>query len=140
MKTTLLILCLCLAPFLGIADPPSTLNPQLPERPLASGTNPQPSTLNPQPSTPPSTLNSQLPERPPTSGSNTFATMATLDDKHKLTLGDKLSFRILEDQEDPEESMDPKPLIVTDHGDVEVPYINRFPAVGKSRQTTGPAN
>jgi polysaccharide export outer membrane protein len=65
-------------------------------------------------------------------GSNTFATMDTLDDKHKLAQGDKLSFRILEDQEDPKEPMDPKPLVVADHGDVEVPYIGRFPAVGKT--------
>jgi polysaccharide export outer membrane protein len=59
--------------------------------------------------------------------------MGTLDDKHKLALGDRLSFRIVEDQEDPRETLDPKPPVpVTDSGDVEVPYIGRFPAVGKS--------
>ena len=68
--------------------------------------------------------------RPPTSG---FSTMDTLDDKHKLALGDRLSFRIVEDQEDPRETLDPKPPVpVTDSGDVEVPYIGRFPGVGKT--------
>ena len=70
--------------------------------------------------------------RPPSSSSNTFATMATLNDKHKLTIGDKLNFRIAEDQEDPNEKMEPKPMMVGDHGDVEVPYIGPFPATGKT--------
>ena len=61
-----------------------------------------------------------------------FVTMATLDDSHKLALGDKLSFRIIEDQEDPTEKTEPKPLVVADHGELEVPYIGRFPAVGKT--------
>src|SRR5215469_5497485 len=61
-----------------------------------------------------------------------FVTMDTLEDKHKLVLGDKLSFRIMEDQEDPTEKMESKPMVVTDHGDVEVPYIGLFPAAGKT--------
>ncbi len=52
--------------------------------------------------------------------------MEALDDKHLLAIGDRLSFRIGEDEDDP------KPLSVTDSGDLEVPYIGRFPAVGKS--------
>jgi len=52
--------------------------------------------------------------------------METLDADHTLAIGDRLSFRIVEDEEDP------KPLIVTDSGDLECPYIGRFPAVGKS--------
>jgi len=67
--------------------------------------------------------------------------MDTLDDKHKLALGDRLSFRIVEDQEDPRETLDTSlnslsnikpPFFVTDSGDVEVPYIGRFPALGKT--------
>jgi protein involved in polysaccharide export with SLBB domain len=50
----------------------------------------------------------------------------TLDDKHRLAIGDRLSFRIIEDEEDP------KQLSVTDSGDLEFPYIGRFPAVGKT--------
>jgi len=52
--------------------------------------------------------------------------MEALDDKHLLAIGDKLSFRIVQDEEDP------KPLLVTDSGELEVPYIGRFPATGKS--------
>lgn len=61
-----------------------------------------------------------------------FSTMATLDDKRKLALGDRLSFRIAEDLEDPKEPPDPKPIFVTDSGDVELPYLGRFPALGKT--------
>lgn len=58
---------------------------------------------------------------------NTDATALTpLDDKRKLAIGDRLSFRIVEDEEDP------KPLIVTDSGELEVPYIGRVPAVDKT--------
>jgi len=56
----------------------------------------------------------------------TTNSMDALDDKHKLAIGDRLSFRIVEDEEDP------KPLLVTDSGDLEVPYIGRFPAVNKT--------
>lgn len=61
------------------------------------------------------------PPRP--SGTNS---METLDDKHRLAIGDRLSFRIIEDEEDP------KPLPVTDSGELEVPLIGRYPAVGKT--------
>jgi protein involved in polysaccharide export with SLBB domain len=52
--------------------------------------------------------------------------MDALDDEYQLAIGDQLSFRIIEDQEDP------KPLLVTDSGDLEVPYIGRFPALDKT--------
>ena len=52
--------------------------------------------------------------------------MDALDDQHKLAIGDRLSFRIVEDEEDP------KPLLVTDSGDLELPYLGRFPAVGRT--------
>ena len=69
---------------------------------------------------------------PAASGSNTPVVPSSsdivnlLDDRHKLALGDRLSFRIIEDEEDP------KPMIVTDSGEVEVPYIGRFPAENKT--------
>jgi polysaccharide biosynthesis/export protein len=52
--------------------------------------------------------------------------MDALDDKHRLAIGDRLSFRIVEDEEDP------KPLFVTDSGDLEVPYLGRFPAAERT--------
>ena len=52
--------------------------------------------------------------------------LTSLDDKYRLAIGDRLSFRIVEDEEDV------KPLTVTDSGELEVPFLGRFPAVGKS--------
>jgi protein involved in polysaccharide export with SLBB domain len=49
-----------------------------------------------------------------------------LDDKYHLAIGDQLSFRIIEDEDDP------KILTVTDSGDIQVPYIGSFPAAGKT--------
>ena len=52
--------------------------------------------------------------------------MDALDDKHTLAIGDVLSFRIVEDEDEP------KTLIVTDSGDLEVPYLGRFPAENRT--------
>jgi polysaccharide biosynthesis/export protein len=52
--------------------------------------------------------------------------MDALDDQHRLAIGDRLSLRIVEDEDEP------KPLFVTDSGDLEMPYIGRFPAKGKT--------
>jgi polysaccharide export outer membrane protein len=52
--------------------------------------------------------------------------MEALDKKHKLAIGDQISFRIVEDEEDS------RPLVVTDVGDLEIPYIGRFQAAGRS--------
>lgn len=52
--------------------------------------------------------------------------MDALDDKHTLAIGDRLSFRIVEDEEEP------KPLVVTDSGDLEIPYLGRFPAENRT--------
>ncbi len=49
-----------------------------------------------------------------------------LDDRYRLAIGDRVSFRILEDEDEP------KPLIVADSGDLEVPYIGRVPAENKT--------
>ncbi|HEU5396122.1 MAG TPA: polysaccharide biosynthesis/export family protein [Verrucomicrobiae bacterium] len=52
--------------------------------------------------------------------------METLDSKYKLAAGDRIRFQILEDQDDP------KSILVSDSGDVDVPYLGRFPAAGKT--------
>jgi len=53
-------------------------------------------------------------------------TMQALDDKQKLAVGDRLSFRVLEDQEEP------KLLTITDSGQLNVPELGLVNAVGKS--------
>jgi len=53
-------------------------------------------------------------------------TAYSLDDKHKLTAGDKVSFQILEDR-DPAKS-----LTVTDSGELDVPYVGRVVAQSKT--------
>lgn len=52
--------------------------------------------------------------------------MAVLDESHKLGPGDQISFRVIED-EDP-----PRLLTVTDSGEMEVPYLGRLKAAGKT--------
>jgi polysaccharide export outer membrane protein len=59
------------------------------------------------------------------------ASSYVLDDKHKLAIGDRLSFRILEDLDDP------KSLTVTDSGELEVPYVGRVPAESKTCSELG---
>ncbi len=54
------------------------------------------------------------------------AAMKLLDDKQKLGVQDRISFRVLEDREDP------KALQVTDSGEVEVPYVGRYKAQDKT--------
>lgn len=49
-----------------------------------------------------------------------------LDDKHKLAVGDKISFQIIEDR-DPAKS-----LTVTDSGELDVPYVGRVVALSKT--------
>lgn len=50
-----------------------------------------------------------------------------LDNRHRIRPGDKLSFRVAEDQEDA------KPLSVTDSGEIELPQpFGRFNAAGKT--------
>jgi polysaccharide biosynthesis/export protein len=52
--------------------------------------------------------------------------MDSLDDKYKLAIGDRINFQVLEDGDDP------KTLAIMDSGDIEVPYIGRYPAAGKT--------
>ncbi len=59
-----------------------------------------------------------------TSAGGSTNRMDAFDDRYKLTIGDRLSFRIVEDEDDPRQ------IIVNDSGDLEVPYIGRYPAVG----------
>ncbi|TAL02712.1 MAG: polysaccharide export protein [Verrucomicrobia bacterium] len=60
------------------------------------------------------------------SATNVPAVAYSADDKYKLRIGDRLSFQILEDRELP------KPLLVMDSGEVDVPYIGRVLAQDKT--------
>jgi protein involved in polysaccharide export with SLBB domain len=72
-----------------------------------------------------------VPADKPQAGSSPSAvayinSMAALDDKRKLAIGDRLSFRVVEDRRPP------VPMIVTDSGEVEVPFIGRVAALNKT--------
>jgi protein involved in polysaccharide export with SLBB domain len=54
------------------------------------------------------------------------------DDKRKLVVGDQVSFTILEDRIFETEPKEPRRLIVTDSGELDIPYIGRLNAAGKT--------
>ena len=60
----------------------------------------------------------------PLPGTNSETYVA--DDKYKLRIGDKVSFQIVEDRDAP------KSLLVTDSGELDIPYIGRVSAVDKT--------
>ena len=65
-------------------------------------------------------------DRPDVPAAASTNVMDSLDATYRLAIGDRLSFRILEDEEDP------KPLGVMDSGELEVPYLGRFRAVNRT--------
>ena len=52
--------------------------------------------------------------------------MEILDDRHKLGPGDRITYRVIEDQDDP------RSLTITDSGELAVPYYGLVRAAGKS--------
>lgn len=56
----------------------------------------------------------------------TIQSMAGLDTRHRLGVGDRLTYRVVEDKDKP------VGIQVTDSGEVEVPYYGRVRAQGKS--------
>ena len=56
------------------------------------------------------------------------ASDALLDDHQKLGPGDSITYRVIEDEDDP------RSLVVTDSGDLEVPYLGLVRAAGKTSQ------
>ncbi len=55
-------------------------------------------------------------------------------DKQLLAIGDRISFRIQEDLDDPKEPLEPKSLVVADSGEIEVPCLGRVHAEHKTCQ------
>ena len=56
----------------------------------------------------------------------TLHSMAALDDRVQLEPGDRVSFRVIEDQDQA------VPLVVTDNGEVDFPYVGRVKVQGKT--------
>ncbi len=52
--------------------------------------------------------------------------MGVLDDQYKLAPGDTINYQVLEDGDNPQV------ITVTDSGDIEVPYLGRYPAADKT--------
>jgi protein involved in polysaccharide export with SLBB domain len=61
-----------------------------------------------------------------TNGSALPEAMALLDDQRRLGRGDQLSFRVVEDRKEA------RRLVVTDSGELEVPYIGRVKGEGRT--------
>ena len=62
----------------------------------------------------------------PATGVATTNSMEANDSKRRLVIGDRLSYRVVQ------ERGEPQGLVLTDSGDVEVPLIGRVPATGKT--------
>jgi protein involved in polysaccharide export with SLBB domain len=62
----------------------------------------------------------------PSSAAATTNSMEVLDDRRKLAVGDRVSYRVVEERKPPVD------LGVFDSGEVEVPLIGRVPATGKT--------
>jgi polysaccharide export outer membrane protein len=60
---------------------------------------------------------------PVTTNANLYVSMDALDDSQKLGVGDRVSFRVIEDS---------KPLVVADSGELEIPYLGRVKAADKT--------
>src|SRR5947209_11148828 len=56
----------------------------------------------------------------------TIRSMDSLDNKQKLGPGDRIAYRVIEDQDEP------RGLLITDSGDLEVPYLGLIHANGKT--------
>lgn len=80
-------------------------------------------------------LSAADPNEPPKEGAGFLSTnssvvstnsMDALDDSRRLSTGDRVSYRVVE------ERTEPRPLMVTDSGEMEVPLIGRTHAAGKT--------
>jgi len=61
-----------------------------------------------------------------TTNANLYVSMDALDDTQRIGVGDRLSFRVIEDKEDS------KLLAVADSGELEIPYLGRVKAADKT--------
>jgi protein involved in polysaccharide export with SLBB domain len=110
-----------------------TASAQLPVPMLPMG---QPATATPQFTTPASQPAAGLPQAPQAAAVHGLLNGYVPDETYKLRVGDTISFRILEDRIwNPQNT--PQSLVVVDSGEVDVPYIGRVQAVGKTSKELG---
>ena len=126
---------------------PPPLNPTAPSPSAPGGESPAPVPApalppapapadNSQPLPPeaaaPSAMTNASPSAPPVTSAGipisaaSLNSMSALDDKISLLPGDRISFRVIEDQDDA------VPRIVTDTGEVDFPYIGRIKVEGRT--------
>ncbi len=65
-------------------------------------------------------------EMPSSPGAAAPGSMAALDDRRVLAIGDIISYRVIEDRDPPVQR------IVTDNGEIDVPYYGRIKAAGRT--------
>ncbi len=100
------------------AQPPTLPLPQVPALMPSNPSAPSPQPLVDE--------TAYAPTRAGTAAVSATVSMDVLDDSRPMTRGDVINFRVVEDR-DP-----PVTLKVTDSGDIEVPYIGRVRAEGKT--------
>jgi protein involved in polysaccharide export with SLBB domain len=123
---------------------PPPLAPSAPDSPAPGDTSPsaapaaapaEPNNSQPlSPALPPSTsdMTNATPSPPAVTSAGipisaaSLSSMTALDDKITLQPGDRISFRVIEDQDDA------VPRIVTDTGEVDFPYIGRIKVAGQT--------
>jgi polysaccharide export outer membrane protein len=122
-----LVMCLAVTFATAAAEPPAADSEAASKEALgALASSPASTSSKPDPSNRQGSPESAAVLAAPSSG--------VLDDKHRLVIGDKISFQIQEDLDDPKEALEPKSLVVADSGEIEVPYIGRVPAESKTCQ------
>jgi protein involved in polysaccharide export with SLBB domain len=96
----------------------------------------QPATITPWLATPIPPAAASTPQAPPAAAVPGLLNGYEPDETYKLRVGDTISFRILEDRIwNPQNA--PQSLVVVDSGEVDVPYIGRVQAVGKTSKQLG---
>jgi protein involved in polysaccharide export with SLBB domain len=98
--------------------------PVLPPPSSSSGANSSGS--SPAPSAPPAKAAPEAPPEKLVTAAAMINSMDALDDKFKLNVGDRISFRVTEDRDEAVQRF------VTDSGEVDFPYVGRIKVLGKT--------
>ena len=55
-----------------------------------------------------------------------YTSMESLDERYLLSIGDRVGYRVIEDKDDP------RSLLISDLGEIDIPYLGRMKAAGKT--------